>query len=214
MNINANYTYGSYYNQTQRRREKSVTTAIDQDEDKTLSAEELSGFTEEYSKRTGTELDITSLMETYDNDGDGALNESEQEAMNGDKALEQLLFPVNHKMFRNFRMGPPPTESAANDLTVGATEASETGASSVTSESTESEADKFAAMRETLKEIYAQIDEALAKKEEELRAIEETGEEDQLTQMLFQRLAGRAAGTYEQNFWFENNLTDLFQANA
>lgn len=113
MSINTNYNYyNSYYSQyTQQAAKKekpSLTSLMDLDEDKTLSADELSNFAAEVNSKTGNTLDLSSIMATYDSDGDGNLSESEQEALNKDKALEKLMASSRPRQMQMMD-GPPPS---------------------------------------------------------------------------------------------------------
>lgn len=58
---------------------------VDKNSSSAIEADELSTMTEMMSERTGTTIDAESLMTTFDEDGDGALN---QEEMRG--AMESL----------------------------------------------------------------------------------------------------------------------------
>lgn len=66
---------------------------VDKDGSGGIDADELSAMTEKMAEHTGETIDVDSLMETYDSDGDGVLNEEETH-----EAMESL----------REEMGPPP----------------------------------------------------------------------------------------------------------
>lgn len=66
---------------------------MDKDGSSSIDRDELSAMAEKMAEKTGTEIDVDSLMEAYDGDGDGVLNEAETQA-----AMESL----------KDQMGPPP----------------------------------------------------------------------------------------------------------
>jgi hypothetical protein len=66
---------------------------IDKDGSGGIDADELSALTEKMAERSGEAIDADKLMETYDSDGDGVLNEEETHS-----AMESL----------REEMGPPP----------------------------------------------------------------------------------------------------------
>ena len=68
---------------------------LDRDGSTGLDKDELNTMAEKVAERTGNEIDVDSLMETYDGDGDGVLNEEE-----ANNAMESL----------RDQMGPPPGE--------------------------------------------------------------------------------------------------------
>lgn len=66
---------------------------MDKDGSSSIDKDEFSAMAEKMAEETGTEIDVDSLMEEYDGDGDGVLNQEETQA-----AMESL-----HE-----QMGPPP----------------------------------------------------------------------------------------------------------
>lgn len=112
MNINTDYSYynSSYYTQQAAKRQKpSLNSLIDSNEDKNLGADELENFTADYNAKTGSALDLSSIMSAYDLNNDGSLDESEQETMNKDRALEKLMANgmQNRQMRRMDETTPP-----------------------------------------------------------------------------------------------------------
>lgn len=117
MSINTDYSYynNSYYTQQASIRQKpSLTSLMDTDEDKKLSADELSDFAADFNAKTGNALDLSSIMSAYDSNGDGALDESEQEAMNKEKALEKLM--ASGMQNRQMRMIDGPPQPFSSDI--------------------------------------------------------------------------------------------------
>lgn len=75
---------------------------MDKDGSAGIDKDELSAMAEKVAERTGNEIDVDSLMEKYDGDGDGVLSEDEtQSAMESIK--DQMGPPPKGKP-----MGPPP----------------------------------------------------------------------------------------------------------
>lgn len=66
---------------------------MDKDGSAGVDKAELSAMAEKVAERTGNEIDVDSLMETYDGDGDGVLSQVETES-----AMESI----------KEQMGPPP----------------------------------------------------------------------------------------------------------
>jgi hypothetical protein len=66
---------------------------LDSDGSASVDKDELSAMAEEVADRTGNEIDVDSLMESYDGDGDGVLSQEEAES-----AMESI----------KEQMGPPP----------------------------------------------------------------------------------------------------------
>ena len=54
---------------------------VDKDGSGGIDGSELSAMAEKISERTGSEIDVDSLMEEYDGDGDGVLNQDETRAV-------------------------------------------------------------------------------------------------------------------------------------
>jgi Ca2+-binding EF-hand superfamily protein len=61
--------------------------SIDANEDKAWSRSELASYASKYKELSGSSLDVSALMDTYDADGDGALSSAEQASVLGGDAL-------------------------------------------------------------------------------------------------------------------------------
>lgn len=72
---------------------------VDKDGSGGIDKEELGTMAEKIAERTGNEIDVDSLIEEYDGDGDGVLNQDETQA-----AMESL----------REEMGPPPQPGGMN----------------------------------------------------------------------------------------------------
>ncbi len=285
MSVSTDYNYYNSYYYTQRlaqgSQKRDMSSVIDKDKDKTLSSDELSGFAAEFRKITGGGIDLSSLLDNYDSDGDGALSESEQSVMNEADALEQLMAeasPLKNRLngtsvisglvdrdsdslwssdeltkfvdlLNEASGGDYTTDSimsqydADGDGTLNVTEQEEllkgivppppppqgitglnglfpsfadtesenelTAVSAVETDTYQSEADIYAALRQKVTEIYEMIQESLANKEEELRLLEETDAVQSLTRLAYERRAAKTAGAYEQSMWYSDFITNL-----
>ena len=75
---------------------------MDKDGSAGLDRDELNTMAEKVAERTGNEIDVDSLMDTYDGDGDGVLDEAEtQDAM---ESLRDQMGPTPGE-------GPPPGQN-------------------------------------------------------------------------------------------------------
>ncbi len=244
MNINSDYSYdASYYNRLRQQRAAQSEMGV--------NAGELMAFSVGYNQQNGAELNTSTVMESYDTDGDGSLSESE---------LEQLLTASRPYPKERFQGMPAIQEEidtdgdllwSADELTQFVDKLNEASGNTLDVESllseydldgdgslneseqaemmggimppppppmqeqaAVSEADRYAALREKITEIYNEIQDTLTKKEEELRAVETSNEESSLAQLLLEQRAMKATASYEQSFLFDDLLTGLFQSNA
>lgn len=112
MSINTDYSYynNSYYTQKNTKMQRSsLNSLIDSNEDKTLDADELSNFVADFNAKTGNNIDLSSIMSAYDSNGDGQLDESEQEVINKEKAWEKLMGSGIQNRRLRMMDGPPPS---------------------------------------------------------------------------------------------------------
>ena len=86
------------------RMDKDGSTSIDKDE--------LSAITEKMAEASGTEIDVDSLMEEFDGDGDGVLNLEETHAAM-ESLKEQMGPPPNGGPGAGQGPPPPPQEEAS-----------------------------------------------------------------------------------------------------
>lgn len=84
---------------------------LDKDGSAGVDKDELSAMAEKMAERTGTEIDVDSLMEEFDGDGDGVLSQDETKAAM-DSLKEQMGPPPNGGPKAGG--GPPPQEEASS----------------------------------------------------------------------------------------------------
>lgn len=232
MSINTDYSYSyynnSYYTQQAAKKEKGkpdLMSLIDTNEDKSLNSKELSDFAADFNAKTGNTLDLSSIMGQYDLNGDGELNESEQESMNKEKSLEKLM--SSGMQNRQIRMmdGAPPFLSKidqdgngslnSDELTQFINKINEATDSSLDTESllqkydTDSDGSlNLAEQAEMMKDMAPPASNSSTKP---------SNDDDEKIREKMKELRMRLSQNirkYENNFWFENANTKTTQYGA
>lgn len=196
MGISTDYGYYSYYNNSYAKQAS---------EKNKPSFEALSAFLTEYSGEANANRDISSIIAQYDTNGDGKLDESEQEAMREDGTLESLMASAmrNHPLRV---MDMPQDEDGTWDSD---------GSLSMSAQ-VEMINDLFPPQKPALETAEDEVESIREKIREKMEALHKRIEEETTEgiTLTFQRQLTERTDHYERNFWFENTVTQAVQYGA